>query len=497
MSRHERFTPSGFTKFVIRRTMPLAIVALCLGFAAGCGLPRANGSRGVAFGTALGAEASGQPFTVLRFTPSGPNALVTGSALARHPSGDVVVAGYFVDTANVGLGPASLGTAAFVGRYTPSGTPRWVRWVRASNNSAPQIAVDAKGDVYLVGETQYAPRPFGEPDPASCTDRPTCKSGHAIHALSADGDVRWSRVLPSADSRERMTPALVAAVDGVTIAGRFGAGEDTFVARYERDTGERRWFTRLRGPSITSLAVAADGTTFVGGMTLRDLHVDDAHVHARGMEAGYVARLSAKDGVAQWGTRLGGDQVASRVFAIAPDPRGDLVVVSRRGVGTETVVVEVLAARDGATRTTRRFPARSSTVTTAAIDMAPDGSPLVALTRAVHPKDHEHRGDDQDGVPITTVMGFTPKLEPTWQRDLRAAAGARPAWRVDTASLVALSATEAIVTGSFVGRVELGGALAEAPWAHEKRRCPTFEDEDDDCTHDWAARAMFVARIKR
>lgn len=458
---------------------------LAVSLLVGCGVPRATGSRGVAFGMASGAESSGRPFTVLRFTPAGPDAAVTGSAVARHPSGDVVIAGLFVDTANVGVGPASLGgTAAFVGRYAPSGTPRWVRWVRSAGGSPPKVGVNAQGDVFFAGETQHAPRPFGEPDPAACTDRPTCKTGPALHALGENGDVRWSRALPN-DTGERMMPELVDAASGdLTIAGRFGNGSDAFVARYDRQSGERRWFTRVRQTTVTNLAVIAGGETFVSGASPRDLLVDDVHLPASGMMLGHLLRLRAKDGVAEWAKPMT-QNVATGILAIAPDGRGDLLVVRRSPTAHEMLVVETLAATNGATKRSRALPMREGNGTSAAIQAAPDGSPIVSITRVL--------GDS----PRTTVMGFTPTLEPTWQKELRSVSSAKPASRVETSSLAALSANEAVVAGSFTGRVELGGNLAEAPWAHEKRRCPSFEDEDDDCTNDWAARAMFVARIKR
>ena len=461
---------------------------LAVSLLVGCGVPRATGSRGVAFGTASGVESSGRPFTVLRFTPGGPEAVVSGSAVARHPSGDVVIAGFFVDTANVGLGPASLGgTAAFVGRYAPSGTPRWVRWVRSAGGSPPKVAVNGQGEVFLAGETQHAPRPFGEPDPAACTDKPTCTVGPALHALGEDGEVRWSRALPR-DARERMMPELVDATSGdVTIAGRFGSnGTDAFVARYDHESGERRWFTRVRETTATNLAVTREGETFLTGASHRDVHVDDVHLATGGATVSHLLRLRAKDGVAAW-AKVMVPNVATGILAIAPDGRGDLFVVRCTAQNHAKLAVETLSAASGTTLRSAMLPVPEGNATAAAIQAAPDGSPIVSVTRTL--------GE----APRTTVMGFTPTLAPTWQKELRSAASGtgKPASRVETASLAALSATEAVVAGSFTGRVELGGNLAEAPWAPEKRRCPTLDDDEDDCTHDWAARAMFVARIKR
>lgn len=487
MSTYERFT---LTRRVLRGATPLAIVALGLGFAAGCGLPRVDASRGVAFGTASGAESSGRPFTVLRFTPSGPGATVNGTAVARHPSGDVVIAGTFVETADVGVGPGSLGgSAAFVGRYSPSGAARWVRWVRTQTVSQ-HVAINGEGEIFLVGETQYAPRPFGVPDPTSCGDLPICKPGPAIHAFADNGDLRWSRALPASEPAERMWPELVAAGAGgdVTIAGRFGRSHDMFVARYSRETGERRWFTRGRTATATSLGLTSDGDAIVGGFTAGTVRFDDVSITAQGWESGFLARLDAKDGVGRWVKAMNINQTPAVPIAIAHDFQGQIVVVNQRRSVPDASTVEVVDTRDGATKRTAPLSARErrgGELMSAAIDRAPDGSPLVALTYAADPTN------------ATTVMGFTTKLAPTFQRTLRASPGAKPASQVDAASIAAVGPTEALVIGSFTGRVELGGNLAEAPWAHEKRRCPTFDDDDDDCTHDWAARAMFVARIKR
>lgn len=447
--------------------------------AAACGAPR-GGASDVKFASAEGADASGRPFTVLRFAPGGRAEAVTGSSVARHPSGDLVVAGTFVGRADVGVGPASLGpfTTAFVGRYTSSGRPRWVRWMASGADDGPRLAVDAAGDVVVASVSRRPPRPFGEPE-AACVAPGGCPFEPAVHVLSPDGELLSARTFPSHDARERLHVELVgvdsdARSGAVTVAGRFGAGGDAFVARLG-EGGGRRWFTRLasRGAArVAGLAVLADGDVVVVGDASGELRVDDRTLGPG--PSGFVLRLSGAGGDARWIA-----SVAGAALAVAADPSGDVFVVARDPSNEARV-----ERREGATGELRWARALAAgPIRGASMDLAPRVGPVVALRLA----------SARLGARVVALDGD--RGAPLWSRDLAASDGA--SFGVDATSIASISPTEAVVTGWFAGAADLGGVRADGPWRRRPLEC--FDDDDGpprDCGEDWAARTMFVARVR-
>jgi len=480
----------------------VAIVAISAALAsasAGCASMPSHATIG--FASASGAELTDRPFGLLRFTPGGRGQMVTGSSVKRHPSGDLVVAGVWTGKADVGLGAGGLANTmtSFVGRYSPSGRPRWVRWMSSSSMDGPRVAVDATGGVTVLATSRYAPRPFGTPEPA-CGEKSGCPFTPTIHVLSPEGEPRWSRAFPIADRREEMHPEHVVtdASGDVTVAGRFGVKGDVFVARYASASGTRRWFSRLRSSASAAHGLAAlpNGDVVVTGYTTGEMRIDDAVASKQGTMTGYLACLAAADGTARWLDVVGPASTASIGMAVAGDAAGDVFLVSRSAFSDHASLAKLTGAT-GAPRWSRVLPTPPGQIRGAAIDLEQGGAPVVALQLTM--------GETAKAAALIVALPAEGGV-PLWSRQLRTHS-LRPdrrdegqrvdaSWSLEAVSMASLGPAEVVVTGWFTGRADLGGLRAEGPWARERRTCD-IDDDYEACKEDWSERSMFVARIGR
>jgi hypothetical protein len=441
----------------------------------------------VAFASAAGIE-DGHEFGVLRFTPSGRSAFVLGTGVAQHPSGDVVIAGVFSAHADVGGGEGGFPTmTAFVGRYAPSGRPRWLRWASTAEARGPRIAIGKDGDIVFLANTRFAPRPFGEPEPNDAAEL----NAAAIHVLSADGDVRWSRFLRGKDPRETMQATMVAAdaSGDVTIGGAFGGTGDGFVARFG-ESG-RRWFTRVHGQggtSLVDLAVLPGGDVVAIGDTSGPLRIDDTTLPPPSMQRAFLSRLASADGAAEWLRPIedAAHPNATPTAALAIAASGpDLAIAWRERTSADTAFVELRDGKTAAPRWSRTFAKKRGFIESARL-VVDGGDPAVAFVGTTGPS-NDHTG--------ATVLGLTGADGTTrWTRDLRASKGG--SWYVRVGAIAPGPGGAILATGHVSGRADLGGMTAEGPWGRSRHSC-AIDDDDDACFEDWAAQSMFVARIRR
>src|SRR5262249_49937472 len=75
------------------------------------------------------------------------------TSVAVAPDGDVVVAGWFMDTIDLGGGPfESAYWDGFLARFGADGTHRWSKQLGGSGNDGPsRLAIDSAGNVLLTG----------------------------------------------------------------------------------------------------------------------------------------------------------------------------------------------------------------------------------------------------------------------------------------------------------------------------------------------------------
>ncbi len=145
-----------------------------------------------------------------------------------------------------------------------------------------------------------------------------------LRKLDSAGNVLWTKLLGTSDRAE----AAALAVDSegsVIVAGRIngridgsakGGGWDSIVAKFDSEGEEvfLRQNAPLANDEATSIAVASDGSIFVGGVTSAKL--SGVATHGGGTDA-YITRLSA-DGALVWNRQLGGagnERVARLSFA--------------------------------------------------------------------------------------------------------------------------------------------------------------------------------------
>ncbi|MGK4001618.1 hypothetical protein WMF31_03260 [Sorangium sp. So ce1036] len=200
-------------------------------------------ARFAADGTPRFATDTGKLATATPFAPT------TGVAVDLH--GDILVAGHFVDDADLGGGATTrlIGEQAWVAKYSgQDGAHLWSRHFGApkdygigSGDRAEALLVDEHGDVLIAGQFARG-ADLGE-GPIDTT------SGAFLMKLAGeDGAIRWTKAFPAPDG-EVGALSLSFAPDGrVALIASLGAPFDlgggsvdergTYVATYEPGTGE-------------------------------------------------------------------------------------------------------------------------------------------------------------------------------------------------------------------------------------------------------------------
>lgn len=166
-------------------------------------------------------------------------------AVAADAAGNSYIAGYTSGR----LGQARFGTGgdydAWVAKVDASGGTVWIRQLGTSqDDQANGVAVDASGNVYIVG-TSWGP--LGGPDPAN-----TARAAF-VARFDSGGTLKWTKqvahinsgagyVFGEAIAVDRAGNAIVAGVvSGRVVSGGTSAGIDAWLAKYTPGTGARSW----------------------------------------------------------------------------------------------------------------------------------------------------------------------------------------------------------------------------------------------------------------
>jgi hypothetical protein len=197
-------------------------------------------------------------------------------ATAVDSEGNVVMAGYFYGKLDLGKGPMTARHYdAFVARYTRTGTLVWaLRFGNDGFDTVRSVAFDAAGDVYVTG--------------------------------SSEGTVDFGG------------------------GPRTGTGydQDTYVARFARDTGAHVWSRIISANGRSSgaaLAVHDDGVFLTGTFQSSINFGGGRHSAVSGYPDVYVAGLSTATGAYRWSHALG-STAADEGRAIAAGPDGVVAV---------------------------------------------------------------------------------------------------------------------------------------------------------------------------
>lgn len=244
----------------------------------------------------------------------------TGVSIAVASNGDLITTGTFTQTMNVGGSALSSAgqTDVWVGRYHADGSHVWsIKFGGIGADSALGVAVDAAGDVYVVGHF-VGPVDFGG------GSRANANGGFLVKLAGASGAYVWDRVF-GASVADLTGGVTVLDASTVAVGGRFTgtvdfgggnvtsqppAGFDSYVAAYAISSGAHVWSRALSSTGndgdfggITS--VGGDvlvtggffGTATLGGTSL---------VSSSNSEDIFLARYHGADGTHVWSIREGG-----------------------------------------------------------------------------------------------------------------------------------------------------------------------------------------------
>lgn len=264
----------------------------------------------------------------------------TGSAIAFDKSGNILVAGSFGGTIN--LGGTTLSSAGgddvFVAKFAPSGQLLWAKSFGDGNvQTAAGIGVDANGNVYVTGNFKGGIN-FGG---GTLSATGTLFIDVFLAKLSTDGSHVWSKSFGD-ENVQNVRGLSVDTAGNVVIAGFFqndinfggslltSAGlYDMFVAKFNA-TGMHQWSRRFGDAAgdQNARAVAIDGTgnVYLAGDAASSIDVGGGAMSAAGKPSAFVAKLDPM-GNAMWAKLSAGDAMSKGVAnAISVGSNGDVAI---------------------------------------------------------------------------------------------------------------------------------------------------------------------------
>lgn len=260
------------------------------------------------------------------------------SAIAIDPAnGDIVATGYFPDTIDFGGGPlpSTGSTDFFVARFDALGNHLWSkRFGDMQSQTGNDIAVDAQGRIYVVGEMQGS-IDFGDGVPVTSKG----DLDAFVASFDAQGNYLWSRLFGDA-LRQEANAVAVTPSGQIVVAGNFSGfiqlqgqelpsqGEDIFVIKLEptgTDAGARRFGGQLT-EELYSLTVDSQGAVLIAGSHESALDFGPAGMlpNQGGYDA-FIAKLSPSL-VEMW-AQSWGDPSFQRAHTIVTAPNNDVFVM--------------------------------------------------------------------------------------------------------------------------------------------------------------------------
>ena len=279
-------------------------------------------------------DAAGSPLWALRF---GEDVIWIEADAATDATGNVLLAGHFSGTLDIGGGPplTSAGaTDAFVAKLDANGTPVWSRRFGGQGSEfVYAVAVDPTGNILLAGNFTGTVD-FGSGSPLTSAG----PSDVFVAKLDASGAPIWAR---SSGDAQGSTALAVGADGSVVLAGyfsgtvNFGGGPaltsagatDVFVVKLDPD-GTPVWARRFgdeQGQGATGVATDASGGVVVTGYFNGAVDFGDGPpLESAGQGDVFVTKLDAS-GAPLWARRFGDEQLQIS-SGVATDASGAAVV---------------------------------------------------------------------------------------------------------------------------------------------------------------------------
>jgi hypothetical protein len=280
---------------------------------------------------------------VRTMTPPQSGSSVQAEAVASDPSGNTIIAGWFMGTVDLGAGLMSSTAAAnspdaFVQKRNAQGDVLWVRrFGGAGYDYAFGVATDTNGQIYVTGN-------FGGSVDFGGGPVTSAGAGDAfVVKLSPAGVHLWSRRFGGSDNdacevvtTDAQGNAILALrytwadinVGGVTLTNR-GNG-DIALVKLSANDGRTVWAKGLGGADLDNAnAVAVDraGDILVSGSFYGTADLGTGSLVSLGSSDGFVAKYSGTDGTCRWARRFGGAG-GDQGRAVAIDPESGNVFVT-------------------------------------------------------------------------------------------------------------------------------------------------------------------------
>ena len=261
-----------------------------------------------------------------------------GRRIASDADGNVVVAGFYRDSVNLGNGllPAAESRNIYLAKYGADGAPKWdVPLYGPGNLIMRDIAVAPDGSIVLVARLRGEITPYGAGTIVSAGSNDVW-----IVKFDPSGAHLWTRTFGDEEAQEPR--AVGVDEDGnIVVTGYFegfldfgdelvGSGEDrdAFVLKLSPE-GDVLWWHTMSGPDDQfglALAVAADASVYVSGHFFRSLDSGVGVIESNGSRDVFLVKIDS-EGQPQW-ARGFGDGESQRCYGIASDSQSNVALIA-------------------------------------------------------------------------------------------------------------------------------------------------------------------------
>lgn len=281
--------------FDVALASPDSVVAT-IGFATSIGIPNvgmltASSARNIVVAKFANDGSGGKWATQIKCSGE-----IIRSVVDVDPMGNSIVAGGFNGIMTIEDVPVTLPASnydAYIAKFDPTGKFLWVKtFGEVHYQQIADVAVDAEGNIIVVGVTEGAPYKFGTTiDTVDITPPPgvmgALDDDIFVAKFDADGNIIWAK--------------------------RLGFAVNNIPAE-----GTGSWLD----PSVTVAVSPKSGAIVVGGTFQKTIMLGPDQVTAKGKEDGFVVQYDA-GGTRDWKLTFGDDNRSQRVTSVAYGRAGE------------------------------------------------------------------------------------------------------------------------------------------------------------------------------